>query len=199
METLTLTELGSRLARRWRTLLAGTLVGAALGVVVVLVAPTRFEATTVVHVDAADPARVDMAAEQAVATSRRVTAEALDALGDDRLTIDRLEAAASAVAVKDSRLLRITYGSPRPADATSGADALAEAYLAVRVVDARQGVDGPAVDATVVDPARTPTSPVGPPAAATLLGTVVLGLLGASALAGSSASGVSRSAGGPAS
>jgi uncharacterized protein involved in exopolysaccharide biosynthesis len=175
VETLTLTELGARMARRWRTLLVGALVGLALGAAAHAALPTRYEAITVVHVDAADPAQVDMAAEQAVATSRRVTAEALDALGGGDLTIRALEDAAGATVVKDSRLLRVSCAGSDPRAATRRADALAHAYLAVRSVDAATG--GPVVEATVVDPARTPSSPVGPGGPATALGGTVLGLL----------------------
>nr|WP_244633180.1 Wzz/FepE/Etk N-terminal domain-containing protein [Aeromicrobium sp. CFBP 8757] len=68
---MTLTELAARLARRWRVLLTGTLVGLLVGVTVHLALPVRYEATAVVLVDAGDPSRVDMAAEAAVASSRR--------------------------------------------------------------------------------------------------------------------------------
>lgn len=199
METLTLTELGARMARRWRTLLGGALVGLALGATVQLLLPTRYVATTVVHVEAADPDTVDMAAEQAVATSRRVTAEALDALADGGLTIGELEGSTDAVAVKDSRLLRITCTAGAARAATRGADAVAQAYLAARAVDAAQGEGRPVVEGVVVDPARTPRAPSGPGLLSTALGGAVLGLLVSAPVASAQARGVSRSPAGRAS
>lgn len=183
MEPLTLTELAARVTRRWRTLTAGLLVGLVLGVAVQIALPTRFEAVAVLRVDAADPTLVDMTAEAAVATSRRVTAEALDTMGDDSLTIGQLEAASSATAVAESRILRIVYVAADPTAATRGADAVAQAYLAARAVDAGQGADPGDVTGVVIDPARTPTSPTGPGLPATALGCAVLGLLVATPVA----------------
>jgi capsular polysaccharide biosynthesis protein len=177
VETLTLTELGARMAHRWRTLVAGGVVGLVLAAAGQAALPTRYEATTVVHVDAGDPAQVDMAAERAVVLSRRVTTEALDALGDPGAQVEDLEDAIGATAVKDSRLLRISCTGASPGAAARGADAVAHAYLASRSVDAAAGAPGPAVDPVVIDPARAPTSAVGPGAASSALGGAVLGLL----------------------
>lgn len=183
MEPLTLTELAGRTARRWRTLVAGLLVGLVVGATAQWAMPTRFEAVAVLRVDAADPALVDMTAEEAVASSRRVTAEALDTIGDDSLTIGELEEATSATAVTESRILQISYVAARPASATRGADAVAQAYLAARAVDAVRGADAADVTGVVIDPARTPTSPVGPGLLASALGCCVLGLLAATPVA----------------
>jgi uncharacterized protein involved in exopolysaccharide biosynthesis len=180
VEPLTLTELIARTTHRWRMLVAGLLIGTGVGVAAHLAMPTRFEAVAVLRVDAADPSVIDMTAEAAVATSRRVTAEALDAIGDRRLTIQELEDAASASAVPDSRLLRVGYVDDRPQGATRGADAVAQAYLAVRAVEPGAG---PAVTGVVVDPARRPMSPLGPGAGPTALGCGVLGLLVAAPVA----------------
>lgn len=177
METLTLTELSRRTARRWRTLVVGACVGLAAGVAMHVVIPTRFEAVAVVRVDAADPALVDMAAEEALASSRRVSAEALDALGEPQLSIDGLEQAAAARSVDDSRVLHVTYRAPSPEAAARGADAVSNAYLAVRSVDDAGTGRRPTSTAEVVDPARTPAAPVGPGGAATSLAGLVLGLL----------------------
>ncbi|MET0929392.1 MAG: hypothetical protein ABWX74_07730 [Aeromicrobium sp.] len=177
MEPLTLTELAARTARRWPTLVAGVLAGLVLGLTVHSALPTRFDAVAVLRVDAADPGLVDMTAEEAAATSRRVTSEALDTLGDTDLTIAELEAATSATAVTESRVLRITYSADRPAVATRGADAVAQAYLAARAVDAARGSGPAAVSGVVVDPARMPTSPAGPGGLSWALGCSVLGLL----------------------
>jgi uncharacterized protein involved in exopolysaccharide biosynthesis len=174
VETLTLTELAARLARRWRALVAGALLGLLTGVAVHVVLPERYAATAVVFVDATDPSRVDMTAEAAVASSRRVSTEALDALGDRTLTIRALEDATTATAVKESRLLRVQYTAADPGDAVRGADAVAQAYLAVRSLE-QTGDSG--VDGRVVDPARPPTSPTGPGLLATALATTCLGLL----------------------
>ena len=141
------------------------------------VAADSFEAVTVVQVESADPDLVDMAAEEAVATSRRVTAEALDALGEQTLTIEQLEAAATARAVGDSRVLRVTFSATSPRTAARGADALAQAYLAARAVDAAEEERSAArPTGRVVDPARTPTEPSGPGIAVVLLAGAVLGI-----------------------
>lgn len=179
MEPLTLTELAARTSRRWRTLVAGLLAGLAVGVTAHVAMPSRYEAIAVLRVDAADPALVDMTAEEAVAMSRRVTAESLDTLGDRDLTIDELEEASTATAVKESRLLRIAFVAARPRDATRGADAVAQAYLAARAVDraGQAGRDPSGVTGVVVDPARTPAAPMGPGPGTTSLAGCVLGLL----------------------
>ncbi len=175
METLTLTELVVRMARRWRILVAGAAAGLLVGAVAQHVMTTRYEATTVLFVDAATPDRIDMAAEEALATSRRVTSEALDTLGERDLTIVDVERSAAATSVKDSRLLRVRFVSPDPRLAVRGADAVAQAYLAARSVDATVG--GAGVEGSVVDPARTPTAPIGAGPLATVLGTTAAGLL----------------------
>lgn len=177
MEPLTLTELSARIACRWRTLVLGALAAAMLAVGTHFAMPTRYEAVTVVHVDAADPSLVDMATEEAVVTSRRVTSEALATLDERGLDIGQLEQAISATAVEESRLLRITYTAARPQLAARGADAVAHAYLAVRSVDAMRAPDRPAVTGIVVDPARMPTSAEGPGIVVSGLGGLVLGLL----------------------
>ncbi|WP_159085796.1 hypothetical protein [Aeromicrobium chenweiae] len=177
METLTLTELARRMSRRWPTILAGACAGLVLGLAVHVVLPTRYEAVAVLRVDAPDPARVDMAAEEALASSRRVTAEALDALGRPDVTIRELEDAVSAETVRSSRVLRVSYAAADPQDAAEGADAVANAYLAVREMDAERVGTRAASTAEVIDPARTPRSPVGPGRGASALGGLALGLL----------------------
>jgi uncharacterized protein involved in exopolysaccharide biosynthesis len=197
VETLTLTELAARMARRWRVLLGGAVTGLLVGVAAHLALPVRYEATAVVFVDAADPSRVDMTAEAAVASSRRVSTEALDALGEDGLTIRALEQATSATPVEESRLLRIGYTAQDPRSAVQGADAVAQAYLAVRALDQPDVPGSPGrVEGQVVDPARTPLSPSGPGAVPTALATTVLGLLLAASLA---AAAPTRGRAGPAS
>ncbi|WP_162248875.1 Wzz/FepE/Etk N-terminal domain-containing protein [Aeromicrobium sp. Root472D3] len=184
METLTLTELAARLARRWRMLLTGTLVGLLVGVAVHLALPTRYQATAVVLVDAGDPSRVDMAAEAAVASSRRVSTEALDALGEPGLTVRALERSTDATTVEQSRLLRVSCAAADPRSAVRGADAVAQAYLAVRALEQPDAPGSPGrVDGQVVDPARTPLSPSGPGAVPTALAATVLGLLLAATVA----------------
>ena len=197
METLTLTELAARLARRWRVLLAGAALGLLTGSAVHAVLPERYDATAVVLVDAADPVRVDMTAEAAVASSRRVSTEALDALGQPRLTVRGLEEATTTTTTDGSRLLRIGYTAGDPRAAARGADAVAQAYLAVRSLEQPGGPDDPGrVDGRVVDPACTPLSPSGPGPVPTALATTVLGLLLAASLA---AAAPTRGRAGPAS
>jgi capsular polysaccharide biosynthesis protein len=184
VQTLTLTELGTRLASRWRVLMIGLTTGLLAGVGVLLVLPPRYAATTVLLVDAPEPTRIDMTAEVAIASSRRVTAEAVDALDTPELTVSRLEAATVATSVDGSRLLRITCSVADPQTAARGADAVAQAYLAVRSVDASLDDGRSPIEASVVDPARPPQSTVGPGSTATLVGATLLGLIVAATVAG---------------
>lgn len=174
-QPLMLSDLLATWRRRWRTLAAGLVVGAALGAAGHLIQADSFEAVTVVQIESTDPDLVDMAAEEAVATSRRVTSEALDALGENEtLTIEALEAATTAQVVESSRVLQVRFSSAAPRTAARGADAIAQAYLAARAVDAAEGepTTGARPTGRVVDPARIPTRPSGP-------GLVVLALAGA--------------------
>ena len=175
---LQLTDLIARWRQGWRTVAAGAVVGTLTGVGAWAVVPAPYEAVTVVQVESANPGQLDMAAEEAIATSRRVTAEALDTLGDQRLTITELESSGTAQAVRSSGVLHVGFDSPSPLAAARGADALAQAYLAARAVDA-SGRDVPVPTARVVDPARVPVSPSGPGRLAWWLGGAVLGVIGA--------------------
>jgi uncharacterized protein involved in exopolysaccharide biosynthesis len=182
VEPLTLTELAGRMTRRWRVIAAASLVGLAVGVVAHVLLPERYEATAVVFVDAPDPSRVDMTAEAALASSRRVSAEAVDALGDRHLSVTALEDAASASAVTESRLLRLTYSAPDPRAAARGADAVAQAYLAVRSLEPI-GAQDAGVGGRVVDPARVPTAPSGPGLLPLSAASTTLGLLASAPVA----------------
>jgi uncharacterized protein involved in exopolysaccharide biosynthesis len=182
VEPLTLTELAGRMTRRWRVIAAASLVGLAVGVVAHVLLPERYEATAVVFVDAPDPSRVDMTAEAALASSRRVSAEAVDALGDRHLSVTALEDAASASAVTESRLLRLTYSAPDPRAAARGADAVAQAYLAVRSLEPI-GAQDAGVEGRVVDPARVPTAPSGPGLLPLSAASTTLGLLASAPVA----------------
>lgn len=180
MEPLTLTELGRRVTGRWVTLVVMAVIGLTAATAFHLISPTEYQAQAILRVDAADPALVDMPAEVALASSRQVTNEALDALGRPELTIESLEDAATATALPDSRVLQVSFTADSPAEAARGADAVAQAYLAVREVDVgrRRAVEKIAGStADIVDPARTPTSPVGLGAAATATAGLALGLL----------------------
>jgi hypothetical protein len=179
---LQLTDLLRAWRSRWLTLLGGIIAGATLGLSAWLLVPAPFEATTVVQVESADPEHVDMAAEEAIATSRRVTAEALATMDKRAAGLDRLEATSSATAVPTSHVLHIAHSAPSPRAAARGADALAQAYLAARAVDAgRSDADESVatVTARIVDPARVPDSPTGPGRAAWCLAGALLGLLAA--------------------
>lgn len=191
MEPLTLTELGRRMAARRATLIALSVIGLIAGVLWHLVSPSRYEATTVVRVDAADPALVDMAAEEALARSRQVTAEALDALdvpgtAGSSLTIESLEAAVSARAVPRSRVLEVSCTASSGQAAARGADAVAQAYLAVRDAELGEAGRSPGAapsSADVVDPARTPSAPIGPGLLPSGVAGLMIGLLAAAPLA----------------
>ena len=192
---MTLTELLRRGRAGWRRLAAGAVVGGLVAAAVHLALPTRFEAVAVVRVDAPAPEQVDMVAEQAVASSRRVTTEALAALGDE-LTHEELESSTVVRALKGSRVLEVTRSAEDAQDAARGADAVAQAYLAARAVDSAGDPDAPS--ATIVDPARVPTTSSGPSLAVTTLGGLVLGTLATTPWAAARPS-PTRSRAGPAS
>jgi uncharacterized protein involved in exopolysaccharide biosynthesis len=215
VENLTLSEVGARLARRWRTLAIGAVAALLVAVAVHLVLPSRYAAVTVVHVEADAPDRVDMAAEESLASSQRVVAEARAALGGRAPTVGHMQDVTRATAVADSTVLRISYAADEPAAAARGADAVANAYLATRAVDAAERADrisarisreirraDPTTRAAlaaerarlavvddaggvVVDAARVPTAPTGPGLPATALAGLVLGLLLAAPVAAS--------------
>ncbi len=174
---LTLTDLCAAWRCRWRTLAAGLLIGMMIAATAHLVTSGSYAAVAVVQVESSDPDLVDMAAEEAVATSRRVSAEARESLGDDSLTIAGLEAVTSARTVGSSHVMHVGFSAAKPVDAARGADALAQAYLAARAVDAAAD-DATAARPTgrIVDPARVPTAPSGPAAAAWLAAGAALGL-----------------------
>ena len=180
MEPLTLTELGRRVAGRWPTLLILAVIGLVSGLAYHLLSATEYQAEAIIRVDAADPELVDMAAEEALAESRQVTNEALDALDRPGLTIGTLEKATKATAVPDSRVLQISYAADSPSSAARGANAVAQAYLAVRAVDVERRVEVEKVAAStadIVDPARNPAGPTGPGLVPLAAAGLVLGLL----------------------
>lgn len=180
MEPLTLTELGRRVAGRWPTLLIVAVIGLAAGLAFHLMSATEYQAEAIIRVDAAHPELVDMAAEEALAESRQVTNEALDALDSPGLTIGTLENATTATAVPDSRVLKLSYVADSPSSAARGADAVAQAYLAVRAVDVEHRVEIEEVAAStadIVDPARNPAGPTGPGLVPVAAAGLVLGLL----------------------
>ncbi|MFI5426985.1 hypothetical protein [Aeromicrobium sp. UC242_57] len=180
MEPLTLTELGRRVAARWVTLAVVAGIGLAAGVAFHQLSATRFEAESVIRVDAADPGLVDMEAEIALASSRQVSAEALDALADEQLSIDELERAVTAASVARSRVLRISYVADSPVAAARGADAVAHAYLAVREIDVERRLAAEKIAAStsdLIDPARLPRTPVGLGLTSTAAAGLVLGML----------------------
>jgi uncharacterized protein involved in exopolysaccharide biosynthesis len=176
---ITLTELLTTCRSRWRVLAAAVAVGTVLGALAAATAPTTYRVVAVVQVESPEPDLVDMAAEEAVATSRRVTAEALATLPHTSLTIEQLEDGAAAQAVGTSRVLHVTFAAADPAAAARGANALAQAYLAARAVDAAaaDGTVGTRPLGRVVDPARRPSAPVGPGRSTWVLGGSLLGLL----------------------
>lgn len=178
VDPLTLTDLIGAWRRRWHLLAGGLLIGALVATAVPLAMADTYRAVTVVQVESAEPDLVDMAAEEAVATSRRVTSEALDALGDDTVTIEGLEASTSARTIGSSRVLHVVFTAPTASAAARGADALAQAYLAARAVDAAAADDVSTTRPTgrIVDPARVPRSPTGPAPATWVLAGSVLGL-----------------------
>lgn len=134
--------------KRHRSLVAVVaLIGLLLGVVASFVLPSRYAATSTVSVNPLTATALDsslgatrsvsMPTEAGVARSTKVAAAAAEANPSDGLTsagrvLDSLQVDSPA----NSFLLRITFSDGNAKDAATGADAVAQAYLANRSADA---------------------------------------------------------------
>lgn len=147
-----LSDLGGALRRHWMVVVTAAAVGLLLGVLVGLLIPARYAATTSVAVNplntdpfdiATDSRRsVSMATELQLAESRTVAAMAAQEIrGERRLTPQKVQDATTVEVPQDSLVLRIQFSGSTPREAANGADAVAEAYLQARLDDATEQVE----------------------------------------------------------
>lgn len=126
---------------RWKTIVAGGLVGVLLTVSFMALRPPTVTATTILQVeiittnpfalDRAASTLLDASTEQQIASSYVVAARAAAELGDD-ITPRQVQTSASATVDPNATIVRIRYSATRESDARQGADAVAHAYLAHR-------------------------------------------------------------------
>ncbi|MCW2830294.1 MAG: hypothetical protein JWP31_986 [Aeromicrobium sp.] len=210
---LTLSELLTAMGRSWRVLVAGAGLGLLAGAAVGAAIPAHYETVATVRVDPFDPsaeltpAEPDMAAEEGLAQSRRVSVAARQLLRRPAVDVEELESGVAVQIVNGSRVLQVRGSATTPETAADRANAVAAAYLATRATDAMAAADrvrrraehrlrepgatGRAqLEATitslelvdlrggaVIDPARTPRSAAGPGLGASSIAGLTAGLL----------------------
>ena len=146
-----LTDLAGSLKRHWPVIVAAALVGLVLGALVSVVIPDRYVATATVSVDPmnADPlgssadaaGSVSMSTEAGIVRSAKVAAAASKALAPDEAISAAEVAQSTAVdSPDDSLILSIDFTGDSADQATAGATAVAEAYLAARRSDATASI-----------------------------------------------------------
>ncbi|WP_298744261.1 polysaccharide biosynthesis tyrosine autokinase [uncultured Microbacterium sp.] len=165
------------LRRNLVLVIAATLIGASAGVMVGLLTPTRYEATTSLYVSVPSSAGASSAelaqgttfARQAVATYEQVisTAVVLDPvirnLGLDETTSD-LASRVSASANINSVIISVTAHDPRPDQAARIANAVAESFtdaVATQLERPSAGESSP-VRVELLDAAQVPLEPTAP-------------------------------------
>ena len=162
---------------RW-VLAITVIVVVAAGLYVKLQSPTyKATATVTVSLQTFDgtPVATDMSTEQQIASSSGVASIAAQALGVDSSTIlDGL----SVTAPTAGQVLEITYGATTAATARQRANAVARAYVTYRNSQAATVTSSGSQlipTASVLSPARLPSSPAGQRLLLTIAAAVVLG------------------------
>jgi capsular polysaccharide biosynthesis protein len=147
-----LTDIVGSLKRHWPVVVLLAVVGMILGVLASFAIPASYQATTTVSVNPmkADPltATVDasrsvsMPTEAGIARSTKVATAAAKALKPrHKLSAEQVKESTSVQSPDDSLILSISFSGDTAGEAAAGADAVAEAYLAVRQDDASAQVD----------------------------------------------------------
>ncbi|WP_369255721.1 Wzz/FepE/Etk N-terminal domain-containing protein [Geodermatophilus amargosae] len=185
---MTVTDFIHLLGRRWRVAVAVLVVCVAGAVAYAVTAPTAYAATTTMYVSMATGTSVNDAYQGGLAAQQRVTTYARVAGGTavaERVVADlgldtTPEALRSQVSVTfppATSLLEITATDPTPEGAQTLAEAFATQFQDV-VAQMETTVVGaaPAAEATVIEAAALPTSPVGRPATQIVGLGVVAGL-----------------------
>lgn len=140
------TDLAAKVRRHWPIVAATAILGVVLGVVGAIAIPATYAAQTTVSVNPmnTDPLlstessqTVNMATEQQLARSRDVAeAAAIDLAPRYSFTGQEIQDALAVSSPDQSLVLTIEFTGATPQEAAAGADAVGEAYLAERRVDA---------------------------------------------------------------
>ncbi len=139
------------LARRWTSIVAGTVAGLVLGVVAAFGAPATHTATVSMTVTSPTitpaPAvraslsnTTDMVTEQGIAKSATVLDAAAEKLGGD-VTASELRSNMDVSGDTNGTIVKIEYSAPTRAEAVAAADAIAEFYLQQRTALVEQRAD----------------------------------------------------------
>ena len=139
------------LARRWRSIAAGTAAGLVLGVVAAFGVPSTHTATVSMTVTSPNitpaPAvraslsnTTDMVTEQGIAKSATVLDAAAEKLGGG-VTASELRSNMDVSGDTNGTIVKIEYSAPTRAEAVAAADAIAEFYLQQRTALVEQRAD----------------------------------------------------------
>ena len=139
------------LARRWTSIVAGTVAGLVLGVVAAFGAPATHTATVSMTVTSPTitpaPAvraslsnTTDMVTEQGIAKSATVLDAAAEKLGGG-VTASELRSNMDVSGDTNGTIVKIEYSAPTRAEAVAAADAIAEFYLQQRTALVEQRAD----------------------------------------------------------
>ncbi|MGJ9421350.1 hypothetical protein [Aeromicrobium sp. CF3.5] len=153
-----LTDVAAKLGRHWPIAAVTAILGLILGVVGAIVIPATYAAQSTVSVNPmnSDPLlstdsnqTVSMATEQQLARSRNVVEAAAIRLAPRySFTGQEIQDALVVSSPDQSLVLNIEFTGATPQEAAAGADAVGEAYLAERRVDASAELDRLAASAS---------------------------------------------------
>jgi capsular polysaccharide biosynthesis protein len=185
---MTLTDLIRVLRRRWAVFVAVLVVCVAGAVAYAVTSPTTYSATTTMYVSMATGTSVNDSYQGGLAAQQRVTTYSHIAGGtavaervvDDlglRTTAQELRSRTSVTFPPATSLLEISVTDPSPQRAQLLADTVAEQFgqMVGRMETTVVGA-APAAQATVIEPAELPTSPIGRSATKTAALGVAVGL-----------------------
>ena len=139
------------LARRWRSIAAGTAAGLVLGVAAAFGIPSTHTATVSMTVTSPSPTpapvvraslsnTTDMVTEQGIAKSATVLDAAAEKLGGG-VTASELRSNMDVSGDTNGTIVKIEYSAPTRAEAVAAADAIAEFYLQQRTALVEQRAD----------------------------------------------------------
>lgn len=137
------------LLRQWRLIAATTVLGAILAAGYLILAPQTVTATTTINLNVittepfsaqkAASGLLDDATETAIAKSHVVASRAAEILKSE-VTASDIRAASTVSTASGAAIVTVEYEADTAAAATSGADAVASAYLAFRTEQAEQRI-----------------------------------------------------------
>lgn len=145
-QTVRLSDVFKRMIKRWRLILAITLVGAVLGAAYSLVQRDQYTASATLTVSpittnpfnaGAVNQQINITTERAILNSREVARIAAEKLDRD-VSPTQLLAGSEVAAPSGSQVLEVTVTTDSPEDAADFANALADAYLEFRAQGAAE-------------------------------------------------------------